>query len=71
MAPELAFIKSLLTKFGVKVQVVKVSAYKNATEMFAGDEISDANHEQTSAYLNNIWDNIAKEVGASGSLPVA
>ncbi len=71
LASEPVFIKDLLVKFGVKMQVVKVGAYKSATEMFTGDKMSDANREQTSAYLNSIWGNITKEVGASRGLSVA
>ncbi len=71
LASEPVFIKDLLAKFGVKIQVVKVGAYKSATEMFTGDKMSDANREQTSAYLNSIWGNITKEVGASRGLSVA
>jgi len=71
LASEPVFIKDLLAKFGVQMQVVKVGAYKSATEMFTGDKMSDANREQTSAYLNSIWGNITKEVGASRGLSVA
>lgn len=71
LASEPVFIKDLLAKFGVKMQVVKVGAYKSATEMFTGDKMSDANREQTSAYLNSIWGNITREVGASRGLSVA
>lgn len=65
------FVKDLLAKVGVKMQVVKVGAYKSATEMFTGDRMSAANREQTSAYLNSIWGNITKEVGASRRLSTA
>lgn len=71
LASEPVFIKDLLAKFGVKMQVVKVGTYKSATEMFTGDKMSDANREQISAYLNSIWGNITKEVGASRGLSVA
>ena len=70
LASEPIFVKDLLAKFGVKMQVVKVGTYKSATEMFTGEKMSDANHEQTSAYLNSIWGNITKEVGASRNLSV-
>ena len=70
LASQPVFIKDFLAKFGVKMQVVKVGAYKSATEMFTGDKMSDANREQTSAYLNGIWGNITKEVGASRHLSV-
>ncbi|WP_456103147.1 signal peptide peptidase SppA [Prevotella sp.] len=70
LVSEPIFVKDLLAKFGVKMQVVKVGTYKSATEMFTGEKMSDANREQTSAYLNSIWGNITKEVGASRNLSV-
>ena len=48
------YLKDMLAKFGVKVQVSKVGTYKSATEMFTGDKMSDADRQQTSAYLNGI-----------------
>ena len=65
------YVKDLLAKFGVKMQVVKVGAYKSATEMFTGDKMSDANREQVTAFLGGIWKNICNEVAASRKLTVA
>ena len=65
------FVKDLLKKFGVKMQVMKVGTYKSATEMFTGDKMSDANREQTSAYLNSIWGNITKDVSATRNISVS
>lgn len=59
------YVKDLLAKFGVKMQVAKVGAYKRATEMFTGDKMSDANREQVTVYLNGVWDNICKAVAGS------
>ena len=65
------FVKDLLKKFGVKMQVMKVGTYKSATEMFTGDKMSDANREQTSAYLNSIWGTITKDVSATRNISVS
>ena len=65
------YVKDLLAKFGVKMQVVKVGAYKSATEMFTGDKMSDANREQVTAFVSGIWRNICSEVAASRKLSVA
>ena len=65
------YVKDLLAKFGVKMQVVKVGAYKSATEMFTGDKMSDANREQVTAFVSGIWRNICNEVAASRKLSVA
>ena len=65
------YLKDMLAKFGVKVQVSKVGAYKSATEMFTGDKMSDADRQQTSAYLNGIWKYLLKGVGESRNIPIA
>lgn len=69
LASQPIYIKDLLAKFGVKMQVVKVGAYKSATEMFTGDKMSEANREQTTAYLNSIWQNITNDVSKSRNIP--
>ena len=64
------FVKDLLAKMGVKMQIIKVGKYKSATEMYSEDHMSDANREQTQAYINGLWQNICKEVAASRKLTV-
>ncbi|MFC2320289.1 MAG: signal peptide peptidase SppA [Prevotella nigrescens] len=65
------YLKDMLAKFGVKVQVSKVGTYKSATEMFTDDKMSDADRQQTSAYLNGIWKYLLKGVGESRNIPIA
>lgn len=68
LASKPMFVKDLLQKVGVAVQVVKVGAYKSATEMFTGEKMSDADRAQTTAYLNGIWQNVLKDIAASRHL---
>ena len=65
------YLKDLLGKFGVKMQVAKVGTYKSATEQFTGNKMSDADRAQTTAYLNSIWSTITKEVSKSRGVSVA
>ena len=65
------FVKDLMAKFGVKMQVVKVGAYKSATEIFTGDKMSDANKEQVSALINGIWNTVCTDVAKSRKVTVA
>lgn len=65
------FLKDLLGKFGVKMQVAKVGTYKSATEQFTGDKMSDADRAQTTAYLNGIWSAITQDVSKSRGVSVA
>ena len=65
------FVKDLLAKFGVKMQVIKVGKYKSATEMFTEEKMSDANREQTQRYIQSLWDNICKDVSKSRNISTA
>ena len=65
MASEHYYLKDLMAKFGVKMQLAKVGSYKSAPEMFTSDHMSEPNREQVSAYINGIWDNVVKEISAS------
>lgn len=64
------FVKDLLAKFGVKMQVIKVGKYKSATEMFTEEKMSDANREQTQRYIQSLWDNMCKDVSKSRNISV-
>ena len=65
------YLKDMLAKFGVKMQVSKVGTYKSATEMFTEEKMSDADRQQTSAYLNGIWKYLLKGVSESRNIPIA
>ena len=64
------FVKDLLAKFGVKVQLCKVGKYKSAPEMLTADKMSDANREQVTAYITGIWNVMLKDVSTSRNIPV-
>ena len=64
------FLKDMLAKFGVKVQLAKVGAYKSAPEMLTADKMSDANREQVSDMINGIWSQICEDVSASRHISV-
>lgn len=64
------FVKDLLAKVGMRMQIIKVGKYKSATEMFTGDKMSDANREQTQRYIDGLWANICKAVSQSRGISV-
>lgn len=68
LGSEPVFVKELLAKLNVRMQVAKVGTYKSATEMFTGEKMSDADRQQTTAYLTGIWQNVVSAVGKSRSL---
>lgn len=68
LGSEPVFVKDLLAKLNVRMQVAKVGTYKSATEVFTGEKMSDADRQQTTAYLTGIWQNVVSAVGKSRSL---
>lgn len=70
LASQPYFLKDLMAKFGVKMQLAKVGAYKSAPEMFTADKMSDPNREQVTAYVQGLWENILKGVSESRKISV-
>lgn len=62
------YYKKAIDKLGVEMQVVKVGAYKSAVEPYINTEMSEANREQVSVFLNSIWKNLTTEIAASRNL---
>ena len=64
------FYKGLLDKLGVEMQIFKVGTFKSAVEPFMLDKMSDANREQVSAYIGDVWSTITSEISESRKLSV-
>lgn len=64
------FYKGLLDKIGIEMQIFKVGTFKSAVEPFILDKMSDANREQVTAYINDIWSTITSEISDSRKISV-
>ena len=64
------YLKDLMGKFGVKMQVMKVGSYKSAPETFTADAMSPANREQTARMIGGIWGEMCKAVSKSRKVGV-
>lgn len=71
LAAQPYFLKDLMAKFGVKMQLVKVGKYKSAPETYTADKMSEPNREQVTAYINGIWDEMVKDVAESRKISAA
>lgn len=69
LASQTMFLKDLLDKLGIEMQIFRVGTYKSAVEPFIGTEMSEANREQTQAFLNSIWGQIVNGVSVSRNIP--
>ena len=70
LASEPMFFKDALAKIGVKMQVFKVGTFKSAVEPFTSTEMSEANREQVTSYLNGIWQQMLADVSTSRNISV-
>ena len=64
------FYKGLLDKIGIEMQIFKVGTFKSAVEPFMLDKMSDANREQVSSYIGDMWSTITSEISASRNISV-
>lgn len=64
------FYKDMLTKFGIKFQVVKVGTFKSATETYTEEHMSDANRLQTKMFLDGTWKQVCNAVSKSRGISV-
>ena len=64
------FFKELLDKIGVKMQVFKVGTYKSAVEPYIATSMSDANREQITVFLDDLWGKMLNDISASRNITV-
>ena len=62
------FLGNTLEKYGVGVQTTRVGAYKSAVEQFTRSSMSDADREQKSLLLNELWGSLLAEISTSRGL---
>jgi protease-4 len=61
------FFKKMLEKLDIEPRIYKVGTFKSAVEPFLLEEMSDANREQTSVYLNSLYDTYLNNVAATNT----
>lgn len=72
MATQGMFYKHLLEKLDIEMQIIRPAnnKFKSAVEPYFLDEMSDANREQTSVYLNSMWNKICSDISASRNIKI-
>lgn len=65
LSTERMFYKDFQDKFGVKMEVVRHGKYKSAVEGYLENEMSEANREQITSFLNSIWSTFLEDIGES------
>ena len=65
VSSQMLFLKDLLDKVGVNVQLIRHGKYKSAGEMFVRNAPSDENREQYQVMVNSLWKSISGAVAKS------
>lgn len=65
------FYKDALEKLGIEMQIFKVGTYKSYVEQYTQNEMSEANREQVSSFLNDAWSFLRSDLAESRSLTPA
>lgn len=64
------FFKGTLSKLEVEPIIFRVGTFKSAIEPFINDKMSDANREQVTAFLTDMWNHYTGKISESRNLPV-
>lgn len=70
IASSTMFFKNTLDKLGIEMQIVKVGTFKSAVEPYIQTQMSDANREQVTVFINTIWDAMLQEISASRGITI-
>ena len=71
LASEILYFKDFQEKYGIKMEVIRHGKYKSAGEPFITQNMSEANREQITVFLNSMWSEMKKEISVSRNIPVA
>lgn len=67
---EIMFLKNMLEKIGVEVDVIRHGKYKSAGEPFFLEKLSPENRNQTQAYISSLWNTILKDISDQRNISV-
>ncbi len=67
---EVVFIKGLLEKLEIEPQIIRHGKFKSAIEPLILDKMSEANKEQTLAFISSMWKSSIEEISYSRNIEV-
>ena len=68
LSSRMFFLKDLLDKLGVNMQLIRHGKYKSAGEMYIKNQISKENFEQTQVMVSSIWNSLVDDIAASRNI---
>ena len=71
VATTIIFLKDILDRFGVEMQLIRHGKYKSAGEQFIASDISEANREQNQAMVDALWQAAAGSICESRGIALS
>ncbi len=68
VSSQLIFLKDLLDRLGINIQLIRHGKYKSAGEMFVRNSSSKENLEQNQAMIDSIWESWTEKIAESRGL---
>ena len=71
ISTQLIFLKDILDRLGINMQLIRHGKYKSAGEMYIRNSASKENLEQNTAMVTSMWNSWASEIAASREITEA
>jgi protease-4 len=68
---KLYFLKGLLDKLGIEPEIFYAGKFKSATEPFRVTQMTDANRQQTTVWLGDLYNNLLLQTSAARNIDTA
>jgi protease-4 len=65
ISSQMIFLKDILDRLGINIQLIRHGKYKSAGEMFVRNSSSKENMEQNKAMVESMWENMAGQIAQS------
>jgi len=70
LSTEILYLKGLQDQTGVHMEVIRHGKYKSAVEPYLEKQMSEANREQITVFLNSIWGTLVQDISKSRNISV-
>ncbi|MBB1138378.1 signal peptide peptidase SppA [Myroides sp. WP-1] len=70
LSTEILYLKGLQDQTGVHMEVIRHGKYKSAVEPYLEKQMSEANREQITVFLNSIWSTLVNDISKSRNISI-
>lgn len=71
LSSQMYFLKDILDRLGVNMQLIRHGKYKSACEMYIKSQISPENYEQNKVMISSIWNSWASQIATSRGIELS